>query len=370
MPGRDFWGLTTQKPTERNLAMKSRSSVTAALALALLAGPLLTGPAKAEKLTLKVMGQPLATGLIQKEKEAPFFENFAKITGVDVNVDYKPVDVTGIKDSEELRVLKSGLFDIVSLRLSAVSRDEPTLLGLDLVGQNPTYEAGRKNVAAFSKYVDKQLQEKFDTKILGIWPFGPQVFFCKPEISKLADLSGKKVRVYDQNLAKFIASLGGTPVPLSFPDVHQSLARGVVDCAITGPSSANSAGWPEVSAYTLPIGVQQALNAYGVNLKTWKKFTPDQQKKIEAAFAKLTDDIWAYSQELFEDAVRCNVGQEPCKTGKKYTLKAVPITDADLKIVQGAVREISFPAWAEICDKVNPTCSADWKASVGKSLGF
>ena len=48
----------------------------------------------------------------------------------------------------------------------------------------------------------------------------------------------------------------------------------------------------------------------------------------------------------------------------------VPITEPDLKLVQNAVRDISFPAWAEICDKVNPGCSADWKASVGKLVGF
>ncbi|MFK7889822.1 MAG: hypothetical protein AB8B63_03320 [Granulosicoccus sp.] len=46
------------------------------------------------------------------------------------------MDVTGIKDTEQLRILKDGLFDIVSLRLRQVSRDEPTILGLDLVGLN------------------------------------------------------------------------------------------------------------------------------------------------------------------------------------------------------------------------------------------
>ena len=203
--------------------------------------------APAQTLEFKVLGQPLATGLIQKNKEQPFFENFAERTGLDAKADYKPVDMTGIKDTEELRVLKAGLFDIVSLRMSQISRDEPTILGLDLVGLNPTYETGRKTMKEFAPVVDKRLQEQFNTKLLGIWPFGPQVLFCKPEIAKLTDLKGHKVRVYDQNLANFVAKVGGTPVPIGFSEVHQSLARGVVDCAITGPSSANSAGWPEVT---------------------------------------------------------------------------------------------------------------------------
>ncbi len=326
--------------------------------------------ANADALQLKVMGQPVATGLIQKNVEQPFFEDFAARTGVDAAVTYTPVDMTGIKDTEQLRVLKNGLFDIISLRLSQVSRDAPTILGLDLVGLNPDYETGRQTIAAFAGEVDKELQAKFNTKLLGIWPFGPQVLFCKPAITKLADLTGKKVRVYDQNLANFISSVGGTPVPIGFPDVHQSLARGVVDCAVTGPSSANSAGWPEVTAYMLPVAFQLAVNGYGINLDTWKKLSAEDQAKLQAAFEKLVDDIWAYSKKLFDDAVRCNVGQTPCETVKLYKLKLVEITDEDRAIMQRAVKAISFPAWAEICDKSNSGCSQSWKQLVGSRIGF
>jgi len=328
------------------------------------------GTAVAQTYDLKVMGQPIATGLIQKNVEQPFFENFAERTGIDAKVDYKPMDVTGIKDTEQLRVLKAGLFDIISLRMSQVSRDAPTILGLDLVGLNPDYATGRKTVAAFEAIVDEQLQKKFNTKLLGVWPFGPQVLFCKPEITKLTDLKGKKVRVYDQNLANFVSSVGGTPVPIGFPDVHQSLARGVVDCAITGPSSANSAGWPEVTNYMLPVAFQLALNGYGINLDSWNKFSAEDQQKLEAGFDKLVEEIWVYSKVLFDDAVRCNVGEDPCETVKKYSLKEVPITDEDRKIIQNAVKDVSFPTWAKVCDKVNPTCSSSWKETVGKSIGF
>lgn len=322
--------------------------------------------AHAESYKFQVMGQPLATGLIQ-QKEQAFFEDFAARTGIDAVVDYKPIDVTGIKDTEQLRILKAGLFDIVSLRMAQISRDAPTILGLDLVGLNPDYATGRQTVAAFEAVVDKQLQEKFNTKLLGVWPFGPQVLFCKPEFSSLADMKGKKVRVYDQNLASFISSLGGTPVPISFADVHQSLGLGVIDCAITGPSSANTAGWPEVSNYMMPIAFQLALNGYGISLDAWNELTPEDQQKLEVAFDTLIEEIWVYSESLFEDAVRCNVGEDPCETVTKYDLTLVPVTEADRALISSAVEELSFPAWAEICDKVNPTCTSDWLATVGKA---
>ncbi len=323
-----------------------------------------------EKIRLKVIGQPLATGLIQKNKEQPFFETLAAKTGLPIEVDYKPIDTLGIKDTEQLRVMKAGLFEMASLRMSQNSRDEPTILGLDLVGLNPDYRTGKAVADAYAPILDARLQKQFGVKLLGVWPFGPQVLFCKKPIGRLGDLKGLKVRTYDQNLAKFVESLGGTPVPISFAETHQALSLGVVDCAITGPSSANSAGWPEVSTHYLPIGMQIALNGYGITLSSWNRLKPDQQAKLQAAFNELLADIWKYSEELFLDASNCNVGKDPCTTGKKFNLVNVPVTAGDLDIVRKAVREISYPAWAEVCDKSNPTCSADWRKAVGPIIGM
>ncbi|MGV3492267.1 MAG: TRAP transporter substrate-binding protein [Ramlibacter sp.] len=339
------------------------------LAAAFAAALALPAPAQ-EHLKFKAIGQPLATGLIQKNKEQPFFENFAANTGLPIDVDYKPIDTLGLKDTEQLRVMKAGLFDIVSLRVSQNSRDEPTLLGLDLVGASPDYATGRKVSQAYFKTVDERLQKQFNVKLLGVWPFGPQILFCKKPIAKLADIKGMKVRVYDQNLAKFIEMVGGTPVPVSFPDTHQSLSLGVVDCAITGPSSANSAGWPEVTTHQLPLGFQMALNGYAITLKSWNRLKPDQQAKLQAAFDKLSADIWTYSEELFQDALNCNQGKDPCTTGKKFKLVNVPLQAADTDLIRGAVSKVSLPTWAEVCDKSNPGCSKQWSATVAPVLGL
>lgn len=320
-------------------------------------------------MTFKVIGQPAATGLVQKNYEKPFFDQLAQRTGLNIQADYKPVDQLGIKDTEQLRVMKAGLFDIVSLRVSQNSRDEPTLLGLDLVGAAPDYPTARKVYEAYAPVLDKRLQQQFQVKLLGAWPFGPQILFCKKPVASLADLKGLKVRTYDQNLAKFMESVGATPVPLSFTEVHQSLSMGVVDCAITGPSSANSSGWPEVTTHQYALGVQMAVNAYAITLKAWNRLKPQEQAKLQAAFTKLSDDIWTYSEELTVDAMNCNAGKEPCKLGKKFKLIDSPLQDADKKALTAAVARISVPTWADICDKANKTCSADWKATAGKVIG-
>lgn len=322
-----------------------------------------------ERMVLKVIGQPAAAGLIQKNKEKPFFDNFSKNTGLPIDADYKSSDSLGIKDTEQLRVMKAGLFDIVSLRPQN-SRDEPLLLGLDLVGAVPDYETAKKVYEAYFTTLDRQLQKQFQLKLLGIWPFGPQVMFCSKPIARLSDIKGLKVRVYDQNLAKFIESLGGTPVPLPFTELHQSLSLGVVDCAITGPSPANSSNLPEVTSHQYSLGFQMAPIEYAITLKAWNRLTADQKDKLQAAFTVLVNDIWGYSKELTQDAINCNAGKDPCVNGKKFALKDVAASAADISVLRKAVADISLPTWAEICDKSSSSCSADWKKTVGKELGI
>jgi TRAP-type C4-dicarboxylate transport system substrate-binding protein len=341
------------------------------LKLALFAAALaLAASAHADNLKLRVAGSIVAGGLIQQNKEQPFFEQFAKHTGLPIDADYKPMDVLGLKDADGLRVIKSGLFDIVTLRLAQVSRDEPALLGPDIVGLSTDYDVARKVIDAWREPLDRRLQERHGAKLLGTYPFGPQIVFCKTPIAGLADLKGKKVRVSDQSLAKFIERLGGIPVTISFNETQQALERGVADCAITGPSSANSAGWPEVTTHVMPIGFQIHLVAYAMNLNKWNALSAEHKAKLGDAFKRLETDTWAYSRELWDDATRCNVGKEPCKYGKKFAMKEVTVTAADQKIVRDAVGAVSLPLWAETCDKSYAKCSATWKQAVGPVVGI
>ncbi|WP_172329741.1 TRAP transporter substrate-binding protein [Mangrovicoccus sp. HB161399] len=326
--------------------------------------------AAAETATLRVLGQPVGSGLIQQQKEQPFFENFAENADMDIQVEYLPVDVAGIPDTDGMRVLRTGLFDIVSVRSPQVSRDEPTMLGLDLVGLNPDFAAGRAHTEAFLPTVDAAVQKRFNAKLLGVWPAGPQVIFCKPEIGGLADLQGLKVRVGDQSAAAFVAQFGATGVPMPFGEVQQSLARGVVDCAITGPASANAAGWPEVTTTVLPLALQLAVNGYAINLDSWDRLDAEQQAKLQGAIGALVDSVWAYSEELYQDAMNCNTGQEPCEHGTPYALESAEVTDADIEAVAGALVGSSLPAWTKQCNAVNASCEADWMATVGAKLGL
>ena len=351
--------------------MKLQQLTRAAVCTAAIAAAFAVAPVTAqEKIKLRIMGMPLSTGLIQKNKELPFFETLAAKTGLPLDIDYKPLDSTGVKEFEQLRVMKTGIYDIVGLRMGQVSRDEPMILGLDMVGLNTDYKTAKKVVGAYQSYVDLRLQEQFNLKLLAVWPFGPQVIFCTKPIKDLSSLKGMKIRILDGVMAKFMERVGGTPVTMAFGEVAQGLKLGTIDCAVTGPSSANSAGWPETATHVYALGLQVAVQGYAINMTSWKKMSGEQQIKLRGAIEGLSDDIWKYSEELWTDAMRCNAGQDPCTTGKKFKLVTVKPIPKDIEFVQNAVRDISFPAWAEACDKVNPGCSAAWKKAVGPIIGM
>ena len=97
--------------------------------------------------------------------------------------------------------------------------------------------------------------ERFNTRIVAMYPFPAQVLFCRQPIASLDELKGKKVRTHGGSLNDFISAIGGQPTGIGFPEVYGALERGVVDCAVTGTASGNGARWYEVTKgmYALPL---------------------------------------------------------------------------------------------------------------------
>lgn len=319
-----------------------------------------------ERLTLEVLGQPRSAGDIQKYKEEPFFHDLSEKTGLPFAMEYSPQDLSSVSDVQTLAALRSGRVQIASLRISQVGKMQPMFLGLDLVGLNTDYPTGRRVIDAYGPVLDKWLQDSLAVKLLGAWPFGPQILYCVKPIRRLADIKGLKVRVYgDPDLVKLIRSIGGLPVQLDTREVGQGLSSGAVDCAIASPTTASDAHWPKVKTYVLPVAFQLGVNGYAMSLSAWNRLTPLQQTRLATAFESLVDEIWTYSEQLSRDAILCNTGKASCGTQKTLDLTEIPASDADVALVRTALRRFSLPRWAEVCDGVDPGCSTRWKKAVG-----
>lgn len=305
-----------------------------------------------------------------QEVERPFWKELGTRTKGQFSTNFRTIDELGLKGFESLRTLQSGAFDVLSFQVSFVGGEAPILMGVDLPGAAFDFDQLKKNVDAYRPILEKELNERFKAKLLGVWSFPFQILFCKGNVKSLDDLRGKKVRVSGTYTAKLVEELGAAGVTLAGPEVYQGLMQGVVDCAITGSQYGNSNDWFEVSNSLSPI----PLGGAGVVLHVatnafWDKLSPEKRTLLTSEMKTLEEDLWAIGRKGHQDGINCNTGQKPCD-GKPGKMALVEPTDADKKKVQAFLVKSIVPLWAQDCSKFSASCDDDWMNTIGAATGI
>ena len=274
----------------------------------------------------------------------------------------------GLNLADALRLVRSGSYDVVSTQVGLASRDDPFLEGIDLIGVSTNMDDLQAAVDAYREIFDKRINERFGARVLAIWPFGPQVFFCNQPIKSLDDLKTLRVRSFTPSMSRLIEALGATPVSIPFPEVYPSLQRGVAHCGVTSPTSANTGKWPEVTSHLLPLSVSGSIQAHLVNAAWWGKLTPQQQEVMTRELSQMEKDFWALARTINEDATNCSTGKEPCapKPHGKYTMTLAQVAPADLERVRKISQELVLTEWATRCERAYPNCKQAWNGTIGK----
>ncbi|MEM1362495.1 MAG: TRAP transporter substrate-binding protein [Pseudomonadota bacterium] len=316
-----------------------------------------------------------ATGLVSTHKfhtalEQEFYSELAEKTGIPLAINFNPLDIVGVDMQDTLRMVRTGAFDIVQSTVGAAARDDAFLEGIDLIGVSTSMEQLEEAVSAFRPELEKRVAEKFNAKPLAVWPYGPQVFYCNAEIAGLDDFEGLKIRSYTPSMSTLIEALGGTPVTMSFKEVYPALQRGVVDCAITSPTSGNTGNWPEVTTHFLPLGISWSVNAHFINLDTWNSFSDEEKAALETAFAEFEAAFWTLARENNGWAIACNTGGEGCENYTAFDMVLVEPSSEDQAKVTAATMDQVLPGWAESCNAGFAECSSIWNATVGAARGI
>jgi TRAP-type C4-dicarboxylate transport system substrate-binding protein len=289
-----------------------------------------------------------------------------------VRIDRSEFQTLGINMADALRLVRSGTFDIVSTQVGLAARDDPFLEGIDLIGVSTDIAELRAAVSAFREPFDQRIQSRFGAKVLAIWPFGTQVFFCNQPIRSLDDLRGQRVRSFTASMSSLLERLGATPVTLSFPEVYPALQRGIASCGITSPTSANTGKWPEVTSYLLPLSVSGSVQAHLVNLAWWNRLTPQQREGFTAQFTRMENELWDLARTTNEDATNCSIGLPNCSRNphQPYTMTLVEVSDADKARLRRISEEVILTEWAQRCNRNYPNCSQVWNDTVGRARGM
>lgn len=302
-----------------------------------------------------------------KKHEGPFFnEVIAKASNGQIIGDIKSQSGLGLKGFEIMRLVKNGVFDFAFGLPGYVAAENAVFEGADLSSLTQDIETERKVAEAYFPIMEKNFEEIYNAKLLMLYPFPSQTLWCNAEVNGIADLKGKKIRVYATTLGDFVEGVGGVSVTVPFAEVIPALEKGVVDCGITGTMSAYSANWQQVAthAYTLRVGWGLAFGA--MNLDKWNSMTAEQQEIMRRETAALSDRMWAETATEDEVAISCITGGE-CAIGEKGNMKLVTPSAEDLKLRDKIATDVVLARWAERC---GADCAEGWNNTVGKILGL
>lgn len=306
---------------------------------------------------------------LHNQYEAPFWsETLPAASGGDITVELTTHNQMSLGLDDIYPLLGQGVYDVAMTVADYAVADAPELEGLDVPLIALTADEARAMVDAARPMVADIYRDRFNSHVLAIAPYPPQVVFCNHEISNLADLEGLKVRASGRMTAKLLEALGAEGVNVSFSEVPGALQNGVVDCAVTGAGSGYSAGWWEVSTHLLPIplgGWDSVVTA--INMDKWNSLPDDQKALIEGEIKTgFEDPAWASAQDALVNDIACLTGNGDCPSGDARSMNLVDVSDADFERARNILTSEVLPEWAE---RAGGDWAARWNDSVGKVVG-
>jgi TRAP-type C4-dicarboxylate transport system substrate-binding protein len=332
----------------------------------LIASTALAAPATAE--SLSVVGSWSSLPL-HKQYEAPFWgTTLPEASGGAMTVELTTHNQMGLGLGDIYPLLGQGVYDVAMTVADYAVADAPELEGLDVPLLALTADQARAMVDAARPMVSDIYRDRFNSHVLAIAPYPPQVVFCNADIKGLDDLKGLKVRASGRMTAKLLEALGAEGVNVSFSEVPGALQNGVVDCAVTGAGSGYSAGWWEVSTHLLPIplgGWDPVVTA--INMDKWNSLDADTQSLITTEIkTNFEDPAWASAQDALVNDIACLTGNGDCPSGESRSMTLVEASDADFASARGILTSEVLPDWAE---RAGGDWATRWNDSVGKVLG-
>ncbi len=119
--------------------------------------------------------------------------------------------------------------------------------------------------------------EKQGVKMLTTNALTPTVIVSRKSLKRAEDFKGLRVRAVGP-VAKWAAALGGSPSPLTFYEVSEALARGIIDASQTYVYATHAYKFYEHCKFLPLNGVSHIYVEYVISMDTLKKMPPDVQK--------------------------------------------------------------------------------------------
>ncbi|WP_173922387.1 hypothetical protein [Agromyces sp. Marseille-P2726] len=143
----------------------------------------------------------------------------------------------------------------------------------------------------------------------GITPLLPRIqtshaynLLCKDEVTTLADVQGKRIRIGGPTHSAEVEALGGVPVALPNTEVFEGLQRGVIDCTVATLTDIVNVGLADAAQnFTFVPFSGWSSNVFGVNTGVWEAMP----EFVREAF--LDEGLPAYLEAFVQAEMTANV---------------------------------------------------------------
>ncbi len=269
---------------------------------------------------------------VRAEQDA-FQKRVLERTGGKVSISLHQFGELGLVDSDVLTIVRTGQVPLAELDHSKTAGDEPLMQIFGLPGLAFTMKDAI-TIAKATEELRQQALDERDAIEIGMAFFNPpQGIFTKKALRTIDDMKGLKIRVNSGVLQRSFQLLGARPQLIPWGDTPAALLQGVVDAAITSPSSGTAAGFGDTTKFMTIMPLANRIS-WIMNKKVWASLPPDIQKVLTEETKAAGDRIEA-NWEKEETSVADLVG--------KAGITFVPPS----KEFQDAVTKLLRPVWDE-----------------------
>jgi TRAP-type C4-dicarboxylate transport system substrate-binding protein len=292
---------------------------------------------------------------------AKFVDIVNKNAAGKLNIALSPGGTLGVKDVDMLRILPAGnVIQIAGLYPGYMTRDEPEYT----VTLPPGVIKEPQRLIDALPTLTKIYQETYDKwgiKLLGYvsHPVRDTHIMCKDPVSSLADLKGKKLRVWEKFHVDTFAKLGVAAQVIGQNELYVAMRTGVVDCAVYPIGFALTVSLQEVApnaSYLFPY-VLHPLHII-VAKKSFDALPADVQKVVmDAAQQVQKETIDSYLKGAYDKEAEA---EYKAKGGKVLP----PFPEADQAVFTKTAREV----WEATANSVGKKAQENYQA-VSKAIG-
>ncbi len=238
----------------------------------------------------------------------PTFERVYELTDGGLEIVNYPGGELQIKPADALYLVKEGTPPAVEFFAARFTGVVPAFAVIHLPFLILDDVEAEAVLFAVRPIYERYLAENWNAKFIFACPNSLYaIAWSKVPIRNAEEFKGKKLRVYSSTHADVLVEAGAVPVNLAMAEVYGALQRGMIEGAITTPSTALADHYYEVLNYGIQVPLKAQTDGSGllVNMDAFNALP----KKYQDALMQAGQEIMEKSYDIAREVEEANNSQ-------------------------------------------------------------